>query len=144
MLKLQRKKRQRTRWEIPPLHLCLSVRLHSNHLPSHGTSRSRLARQPQAPRRDGCPPPGEKLWQRCQWQVVQAAAVCFEKLNIFMKELKCFPLVLTRQVLLKATGTESLDLFRLLSVNNQTLQMEMHTSPYHSVTFYYLSEKIIM
>lgn len=62
----------------------------------------------------------------------------------FMKELKHFPLAPTRRTLPKATGTESLDLFRLLSVNNQTLEIEMHTSVYHNVTFYYLSNKIIM
>lgn len=61
-----------------------------------------------------------------------------------MTELKHFPLELTRRMLLKATGTESLDLFRLLSVYNQILEMEMHISVYHSVTFYYLSKKIIM
>lgn len=109
MPKFQHTKRENARWEISPLHLCLFVKLHNNHLPAHGTSHSRLACRPQAPYREeaamGTLVPGESLRCLSRWQAVQAVAVCFEKLNIFMKELKYFPLVLTRQALLKATGT---------------------------------------
>lgn len=134
--------------QIPPLHLCLSLRLHNDHLPADGTCHSWSACQPQAPVREkaatGTFLPRKSLQRPCRWLAVQAATICFGKLNIFRKELKDFPLALTRWVLLKATGTESLHLFRILSVNNQALQMEMHTSPYHSVTFYYLSKKTII